>query len=595
MTQLGEADRVYRVGNDQRSQREVIGLARDFVDFGGRRAGAAVLLMIVGGLLESISLALLAPLFALFTDPHRDGPANRMFNLVLPRDSSMSSKLGLVLLLFVIVMIARSLVVMIRDRTNARLQMDYGEHLQVRMMEALGAARWQDIENMKHARITQALGASLGRVTTANMLMLQAAVQLTMLIAQWFMVLLLAPAVALIFLVIAGAGAYPLIRALKGSSALGREMSSGGLSLMHTTSQLLGGLKLSFAQNMQPAFVKEYARVARELKNRRYAYSKGQSSMRAGLTVGAAAAGAILLFVGYSAGIPIARLLASFAIFARMNGATVLLIQCSNQLANNAPAHGEIMGLLDDLNSGRSAAPAQAKALLGPMKTLEFDHVTVGQAPDWRLKDVSVVLHRGETIGIAGPSGAGKTTFLDSSAALIVPHSGTIQVNRTPLDASVANLWRDRISYVTQECFLFNESIRRNLTWGAKEISDDLLWDALSIVRMDSVVRKTDVGLDTEVSERGIRFSGGERQRIALARAILRRPQILILDEATNAIDIETETAIFQRLSAFRPDLTIIVVAHRPSTLAVCDRIIRLEGGRLVEDTRIEAPEAAAR
>lgn len=583
------------MGKDKRSQREVVGLARDFVKFGGRRVGAAVLLMIIGGLLESVSLALLAPLFALFTDPHRDGLANRLFNLVLPPNSSMSSKLGLVLFLFVIVMIVRTLVIMVRDRTNARLQMDFGEHLQVRMMRALGAARWQDIENMKHARITQALGGSLGRVTVANTLMLQAAVQLTMLIAQWFMVLLLAPAVALIFVVIVAVGAYPLIRALKGSSALGREMSSGGLTLVHTTSQLLGGLKLSFAQNMQPAFVQEYARVARDLKNRRYAYSKGQSSMRAGLTMGAAIAGALLLFVGFTVGIPIARLLASFAIFARMNSATVLLIQCSNQLANNAPAHGEIMGLLDDLKSERLNVSEGLKASLGPMKSLEFDDVSVGHAPDWRLKDVSVVLHRGETIGIAGPSGAGKTTFLDSTAGLVVPNSGTIRVNRTPLDSSVANLWRDRISYVTQECFLFNESIRRNLTWGSKETPDEILWEALAIVRMDAVIGKTGDGLDTEVSERGIRFSGGERQRIALARAILRQPQILILDEATNAIDIDTEAAIFQRLSAARPDLTIIVVAHRPSTLAVCDRIIRFEEGRLVEDLRIEAPEAVAR
>ena len=99
------------------------------MEFGGRRVGAAILLMIVGGLLESVSLALLAPLFALFTDPHRDGLANRLFNLVLPPNASMSSKLGLVLLLFVIVMIVRTLVIMVRDRTNARLQMDYGEHL----------------------------------------------------------------------------------------------------------------------------------------------------------------------------------------------------------------------------------------------------------------------------------------------------------------------------------------------------------------------------------------------------------------------------------------------------------------------------------
>jgi ATP-binding cassette subfamily C protein len=229
------------------------------------------------------------------------------------------------------------------------------------------------------------------------------------------------------------------------------------------------------------------------------------------------------------------------------------------------------------------------------MKTLEFDSVTVGKGPDKRLDQVSVVLRRGETIGIAGPSGAGKTTFLDTVAGLVVPDDGVVRINQLPMDRPVANLWRDRISYVTQECFLFNESIRRNLVWGRKEISDDLLWEALSIVRMDGVIGRTGEGLDVEVSERGIRFSGGERQRIALARAILRDPQILILDEATNAIDIETEAAIFSRLTSVRPELTIIVVAHRPSTLAMCDRIIRLEDGRLVEDLRIEAPEAVAR
>jgi ABC-type multidrug transport system fused ATPase/permease subunit len=120
------------------------------------------------------------------------------------------------------------------------------------------------------------------------------------------------------------------------------------------------------------------------------------------------------------------------------------------------------------------------------------------------------------------------------------------------------------------------------------------LWAALSLVRLDEVVRRTSQGLDTEVSERGIRFSGGERQRIALARAILRRPEVLILDEATNAIDIDTEAAIFQALEASRPELTTIVVAHRPSTLSMCDRVIRLENGRLVDDSEIRVREAVA-
>ncbi len=563
--------------------------------FGGRRTAGTLTLMILGGLLESLSLALLVPLFAIFTDSGHKGFFGRLFSFALPANASMATKLTLVLLMFVAVMALRTVVVMARDRATGRLQLDYGEALQVRLLQGLAGARWRDIEGLKHARVTQAIGGSMARVTSAVQLMLQAAVQLAMLLAQWAVTFLIAPAVALIFLVIAALGAVPLIRALKGSSALGREMSSGSLSLVHTTSQLLGGLKLSFAQNMQPAFVREYVHVARELKNRRYAFQWRQISTKGILTFGAAIAGCVLLLAGYLLGTPIAQLLASFAIFARMNAAAVLFIQCTQQLANNAPAHGELTELLNELERDRDPAWTHPPGTLPPVKRIEFENVSVGGDEEPRLSQVSVVLRAGEVLGVSGTSGAGKTTFLDTVAGLVLPDSGVIRLNGMPLDESLAKLWRDRISYVTQDTFLINDTIRRNLTWGGEDLDEDKLWEALAIVRMDLVVRRTPDGLETEVSERGMRFSGGERQRIALARALLREPEVLILDEATAAIDIDTEEAIFKRLSAARPTLTVIVVAHRPSTLAMCDRVIRFEEGRLVGDSGIAAPEVVSR
>jgi ATP-binding cassette subfamily C protein len=232
---------------------------------------------------------------------------------------------------------------------------------------------------------------------------------------------------------------------------------------------------------------------------------------------------------------------------------------------------------------------------LPPMKTVEFDNVTFGNDSEQRLSKLNVVLHGGEILGVTGASGAGKTTFLDAITGLILPDAGSIRHNGQLMDESTAHHWRDKISYVPQESFLLNESVRRNLTWGRKELPDDILWDTLSLVQMDGVVRRSAEGLDTQVSERGIRFSGGERQRIALARALLREPEVLILDEATSAIDIDTEVAIFERLAAAKPELTIIVVAHRPSTLAMCDRIIRLEEGRLVGDSGVVSAEVVAR
>jgi ATP-binding cassette subfamily C protein len=563
--------------------------------FGGRRTASAIVLMILAGLLESISLAFLVPLFAVLTSPNEGGFIARMFTLALPAEASTTTKLALILVLFVLVMILRTFVVTLRDRRIGLLQMEYSERLQVRLFEGLAHARWQDIEGLKHARITQALGPGMSRVTSGAQLLLQGAVSLVMLVAQWFMTLLIAPAVASIFLVIGVVGAVPLIRALGGSSALGRQMSSGNLSLVHTTSQLLGGLKLSFAQNMQPAFVDEYVTVARELKNRRYAFLRGQSMVRALLTLGAALAGALLLFVGFLLGTPVAPLLASFAIFARMNTAAVTTISCAVQLANNAPAHDDLMSLFKELEGKQGMSIRKRKGTLSTMKTVEFDNVTFGSESEQRLAKLNVVLHGGEILGVTGASGAGKTTFLDAITGLILPDAGTIRHNGLPMDEPMAQLWRDKISYVPQESFLLNESVRKNLTWGRKELPDEVLWETLSLVQMDGVVRRSAEGLDTQVSERGIRFSGGERQRIALARALLREPEVLILDEATSAIDIDTEVAIFERLAAARPELTIIVVAHRPSTLARCDRIIRLEEGRLVDDSTIGSAEVVAR
>jgi len=383
-------------------QREVLGLAKDLMAFGGRRTVFAILLMIGAGLLESISLAFLVPLFAILTNPDESGFVARMFALALPAGASTATKLALILILFVLVMLLRTYVVTLRDRRIGLLQMDFSESLQVRLFKGLASARWQDIEGLKHARITQALGAGMGRVTSAAQLLLQLAVSGFMLLAQWFMTLLIAPPVALIFVLIAVVGAFPLVRALGGSSALGREMTGGSLSLMHTTSQLLGGLKLSFAQNMQPAFVDEYASVARELKKRRYTFLRDQSLVRATLTLGAAVAGALLLFIGFVLGTPIAALLASFAIFARMNTAAVTFVQCAVQLANNAPAHEDLVTLFNELEGDRKVSLKRPKGTLAPLQSVEFDNVTFGAEPEERLSQLNVVLRGGEILGITG-------------------------------------------------------------------------------------------------------------------------------------------------------------------------------------------------
>jgi ATP-binding cassette subfamily C protein len=189
----------------------------------------------------------------------------------------------------------------------------------------------------------------------------------------------------------------------------------------------------------------------------------------------------------------------------------------------------------------------------------------------------------GSIVGICGPSGEGKTTFIDLLVGLYPPQSGEILVGNVVLSGAALNAWRDRVSYVTQDAFLFHDTIRRNLLWAAPKSREEDLWSVLRLAGADGLVKKMAAGLDTVVGERGTLVSGGERQRLALARAVLRKPHLLVLDEATNALDMASERAILQRLAGLFPRPTIIMIAHRVDSVRLCERVITLEGGRFVE------------
>jgi ATP-binding cassette subfamily C protein len=157
-------------------------------------------------------------------------------------------------------------------------------------------------------------------------------------------------------------------------------------------------------------------------------------------------------------------------------------------------------------------------------------------------------------------------------------------IGDAPLLGPAVIAWRNCVSYVTQDPFLFHDTIRRNFLWTNPEADEAALWDVLRMVGADGLVRNAVHGLDTMVGDRGSLLSGGERQRLFLARAMLRRPRLLVLDEATNAIDIKGEQAVLIRLRQATPRPTIVIIAHRLETLHDCERILIFEGGKVVSD-----------
>jgi len=186
-------------------------------------------------------------------------------------------------------------------------------------------------------------------------------------------------------------------------------------------------------------------------------------------------------------------------------------------------------------------------------------------------------------IAIDGPAGAGKSTIADLILGLIEPTRGTITVDGRPLSADRLRAWREMIGYVNQDTFLFHDSIRANLLWARPDAPPDEVDRVLHLAAADDFVARLPKGIETVIGDRGVLVSGGERQRLALARALLRRPALLVLDEATNALDSENEARIQLAVDRLRHEMTILVITHRLATVRHADTIHVLDGGRLVE------------
>ena len=201
------------------------------------------------------------------------------------------------------------------------------------------------------------------------------------------------------------------------------------------------------------------------------------------------------------------------------------------------------------------------------------------------LHEVCVRIDAGEAVGFVGQSGSGKSTLIDIMLGLLEPQSGTVLINGRSFD-DVKQSWQKTIGYIPQTIFLMDDSLRRNIAIGIadNEIDEVAILEALKSAQLEDFVASLPEGLDTVVGERGVRLSGGQRQRSGIARALYHRPSVLVLDEATSSLDTETEHGVMQAVQALQGDKTVIIVAHRLSTVEYCDRLYRLDAGRIVDE-----------
>jgi subfamily B ATP-binding cassette protein MsbA len=223
-------------------------------------------------------------------------------------------------------------------------------------------------------------------------------------------------------------------------------------------------------------------------------------------------------------------------------------------------------------------------------QAIYFESVSLTYNPEDRpaIEDVSIEFKRGQTTAFVGPSGAGKSTIISLLCRFYEPTSGEIYVDDCPLKELNLRDWRQGIAIVTQDVHIFSGTVKDNIAYGRLEATEAEIFDAAKLANAHDFISQLPEGYDTKVGDRGVRLSGGQRQRIALARAIVRDPDILILDEATNALDSISENLIQEALNTLSQNRTVIVIAHRLSTIENADKIIVMEKGRAIEQGNLQ-------
>lgn len=290
--------------------------------------------------------------------------------------------------------------------------------------------------------------------------------------------------------------------------------------------------------------------------------------------------------------------LAAFAVGAmRIMPSLSTMTTRMTQLMYLRPALSGICNNIEAARSQERMLLEQQSSIDDKEHTLEFRNEVVMQEIDWKypntekyiLKNARLAIQKGECIALVGKSGAGKTTLADILLGLLKPEKGSVFMDGKDI-FTIPYAWSKIIGYVPQTVYLIDDTIKNNVAFGitAEAVDDTQIWNALEKAQLKEFVESLPEKLNTIIGERGVKFSGGQRQRIAIARALYHDPEIMVFDEATAALDGETENAVMDAINRLRGEKTLIIIAHRLNTISHCNRFYEVGEQKVVEKTRKE-------
>jgi ATP-binding cassette, subfamily C, bacterial len=544
----------------------------------------ACLLSVAAGLTEGLGLTLLAPLVGLLGEGK---PQNAVAVAVTRFLSALGLPLSLPVLIagFVGIVVLRAIVTGWRDITLETLSSNFIERLRIQLYDAITQADWSFIARQRISNLAKALTTDVETVGRGTHFFFRFAALATVASVQLLVALAFAPLLTLAVLVWGALIATGAWRWRRNTFSAGQMFGKAQQSAYDGMSDCLAALKLAKSHNAEA-----YNRVrflAADTAQHEYYLAVIRRNAETQTLIQICATISLGVFV-YAASslfhLTTAELLLLILVFARLMPTLAEIQNSTNAAQLMLPIYDHLTKLMSACQAAQEHLPTGGDDRLIVRReiraaALGFRYDGSGGPDVLRGLDLAIPAH--SVVAISGASGAGKSTLADVLLGLLVPDSGMVSIDGEPLTAARLAAWRRSVAYIPQDNVLFNETIRANVLWGSHDSTDAEVRDVLSQTGMDKVMAAMPLGIETIIGERGNQLSGGQRQRLALARALLRRPTLLILDEATNALDEDSESAVWTLIQRLRRTTTILIIAHRESTLRKADFVAVMEDGAI--------------
>ena len=553
----------------------------------GWRMLGVLLLMLLTGLLSGVGTLLLIPLLGLVGLDVDQGELGRLaawleqgMALVQVQPSVPS-----VLVIFLAVTVLTTALTRLQSVLSAALYQHFVLALRQQLYRAVVNAEWLFFARQRASSFTHLLTTELERVGGAAAALLSLLVRAFLGTIYFSLALFLSPPMTLLVSASGLVMGLLLSRQTQLGRDKGRKLSEAYEKLYAVLGEQLPGLKVIKAHGMEREQLRFFGARASQASASYLDTVRNQETVGFWLQLGSYTILASMLYLALAVlELPAATTLLLIVLFGRLSPIVMGLQRGYHAFIALLPAVDEVLAMQCRCEAEAEEASDGGRSALSFRKGLRLERVSFeyAEAEHAAIQEVDLLFPAGRTTALTGVSGSGKSTLADLAAGLLRPSTGRILLDDQPLEASRRRAWRRQLGYVSQDVFLFHESIRANLAFAAPEASEADMLEALHAAAADFVLQLPH-GLDTVIGDRGVRLSGGERQRLALARALLRRPIFLVLDEATSALDSENERWVQQAIKRLQGKTTLLIIAHRLSTLRHADTIHVLEAGRLVE------------